>query len=372
MNDNSVRFKTYLHILLGVTITALIAEMVYVIVKLTFQLDGGGEMKTVIINRCLLPSVVNVAICIAEYNILGNPNIKKPHKEISTFSAFILMVLSLSLFHHEHVEVCAAYALVIMSAAVYGKKCYVRLATRISLVASLIHYSIVTAIIINKEKDDYSGNVVFTLMSMLICLFLIITAYVMSELIRKTIEHAGEEIASQINNQMSLEEKSKIDGMTGLYNHTAFYDLLDREIKKADREGTALSIAAIDVDNFKSVNDTYGHSNGDEVLIMLAAILKNVCKDYIVCRYGGEEFSVIFPGLKSDKASDYMEQALEIIREVKFEWCDHAITFSCGVCQFYDIRVTAEDLFMQADRYLYKAKRSGKNRVVSDKTPSGQ
>ena len=369
MKDEQLKFKTYINILVGVSIVVFIAELAYAIADEVFNWDAGTAIAVSLRDECIIPTLVNAAIVAAEYCLLGNPNIKVKYREMFTYLGVIVMVTSLCLFHRSHLELCCAYSIAILASAVYGKKGHVRIATLASLAGMTVVYAAHLLILVNTDEKE-SEDAVFVFVTFIICLTMLLASAVMSTLTRKVIEHASHEMSYQLDNQASLREKTKIDGMTGLYNHSAFYELLSREMKAADREGRPLTIAIADIDNFKSVNDTYGHSNGDEVLITLAGIIKKACEGYLVCRYGGEEFGVIFPGLKTKEAAAYMQKALEQIREVNFEWCDHAITFSCGVSRFYDIRISPEQYFMQADRYLYKAKYTGKNKIVTDLDPA--
>lgn len=369
MKDEQVKFKTYLQILIGLTIAVFVAELAYVIADEAFNWDENTVFFVALRNSCFIPTLINAAIIGVEYTLLGNPNIKLKYREMFTYLGIIVMTASLCMFHIAHLEMCCAFPITVLASAVYGKREHVKIAFMASL-AGIFSVFAVRFIRLLSEEDNESIDVVFVTVTFFICLTMLVASFVVSELIRKTIEHASHEMSYQLDTQANLKEKTRIDGMTGLYNHSAFYELLSREMKAADREGRPLTIAIADIDNFKSVNDTYGHSNGDEVLITLSEIFRKTCDGYLVCRYGGEEFGVIFPGLKTKEAAEYMQKALETIREVNFEWCDHPITFSCGVSRFYDIRISPEQYFMQADRYLYKAKYSGKNKVVTDLDPA--
>ena len=154
------------------------------------------------------------------------------------------------------------------------------------------------------------------------------------------------------------------DPMTSLYNHTAFYDYLDTFVR--NRDDAPLTLAVIDIDDFKKVNDTYGHNNGDEVILNLSKVLQRNCgENNYVCRYGGEEFAVIFPDVKVKDAAKMMNNSLEEFRETKYEWTDKRITFSCGIFQMSSYTMTAEEFFRVADKMLYNAKQNGKNQCIS-------
>lgn len=155
------------------------------------------------------------------------------------------------------------------------------------------------------------------------------------------------------------------DSMTGLYKHAAIKENLSREIARAKRTSTDLCFCMIDIDKFKSVNDTYGHAVGDRVIISLARLLtQNLRIGDIVGRYGGEEFAVILPNCSPQDAFSVMDRL-----RARFAKVAHAAenkiflsSFSCGIASvkdFDDPSVIVE----QADAALYQAKRNGRNRV---------
>ncbi|MBC3875772.1 diguanylate cyclase [Undibacterium flavidum] len=156
------------------------------------------------------------------------------------------------------------------------------------------------------------------------------------------------------------------DGLTGLFNHSAIKEDLIAKMSSASRSVSAVSVAMIDLDNFKLVNDTYGHQIGDQVLRTLSHLLKQrLRKSDVVGRYGGEEFIVIFPNTTAEGAKivlDKVRLAFYQIHHIaeKGEFC---VGFSAGIA---DSRQTTspDDLLSIADAALYRAKHSGKNQIV--------
>ena len=150
------------------------------------------------------------------------------------------------------------------------------------------------------------------------------------------------------------------DPLTGLYNRRCFYDRINYEMEKMKRTKSPLSLALIDIDNFKAINDTYGHLEGDRVLVKLAGIFKTQARsaDTIV-RWGGEEFAMILPETDKNGAMTFAERVRGLVEGS--DW-NCTITISVGittVCQGYD----AEKNMAIADKALYKAKER-KNMVV--------
>jgi diguanylate cyclase (GGDEF)-like protein len=152
------------------------------------------------------------------------------------------------------------------------------------------------------------------------------------------------------------------DGLTGLFNHTSCYEILNLELKKYARHGTVVSLIVIDVDDFKAINDQLGHQAGDRVLKELGAMLKNTTRDAdISCRYGGEEFAVIMPLTNARGAAEIAEKIRMEATQIQAGGC--ALTISLGVASCGEGTTTAHALIEKADRALYQAKKNGKNRV---------
>jgi two-component system cell cycle response regulator len=164
-------------------------------------------------------------------------------------------------------------------------------------------------------------------------------------------------------------ELSRKDGLTDLYNHRFFHQLLDTEISRAERYDRVVSLLMIDIDNFKSYNDTHGHPMGDVILRQLANLLRQSSRscDY-VARYGGEEFAIIAPEAGPDAAGRMAQRIRVAVEEAAFEgeeiMAGGRLTISIGVASFPVQASGKSDLVEKADRALYRAKALGKNRVV--------
>ncbi len=169
--------------------------------------------------------------------------------------------------------------------------------------------------------------------------------------------------------QLELEQKNKVlvelsavDGLTKISNHRTLTEFLKTGIADASRSGKPLSIAILDIDDFKKVNDSRGHVYGDQVLVDVAVIISNSIRESdIAGRYGGEEFMVIFPGADRDSAVMISERIRQAVEGHTFV-SDLKITLSVGVKQYYGEELT--ELIHSADINLYKAKRNGKNQVA--------
>ncbi len=168
-------------------------------------------------------------------------------------------------------------------------------------------------------------------------------------------------------------ERSKIlrnymvrDSLTNLLNHTAFRSVLAQEVNRSKRQNTKLSLAMLDIDHFKMVNDTYGHAVGDSVLKGLSRLLQERLRPYdIVGRYGGDELIALLIDCDLNQSIKIMEEIRIHFSEIEFypdETRSLYLTFSCGISTFPKFQ-SAEDLSDSADQALYCAKAAGRNQI---------
>jgi diguanylate cyclase (GGDEF)-like protein len=161
----------------------------------------------------------------------------------------------------------------------------------------------------------------------------------------------------------SILKLSTVDGLTGLYNRRYFDEQLDKEIHRSLRNGHTFSIVMIDIDNFKKVNDSYGHPLGDEVLKGLSYIIKNHLRSEDVgARYGGEEFIILLPHTDIHGAIIFSERLLESVRAHDFPR-ELKITFSGGIANYPYHTEELGRLVDIADKGLYLSKMRGKDRI---------
>ncbi|EMI53354.1 diguanylate cyclase and metal dependent phosphohydrolase [Rhodopirellula sallentina SM41] len=163
-----------------------------------------------------------------------------------------------------------------------------------------------------------------------------------------------------------LEILATRDALTGCLNRRAFFERMEPMLEQFRREARPLSCFMVDVDHFKSVNDTYGHHTGDEVLRAVSAVLRQMFEEqHIVCRYGGEEFCVMLPGFDLDQAFEQAERTRLAIMNVRLSDPESLrLTASIGVSETRFGAEETQDLINQADECLYVAKRGGRNQSV--------
>lgn len=165
-----------------------------------------------------------------------------------------------------------------------------------------------------------------------------------------------------------LREEAIRDPLTNLYNRRYLHETLASALPRALDKGLKLSLAILDIDRFKEINDVYGHDIGDEVLINFGDfLLENTRSDDVVCRFGGEEFMIIFLNARKDMVVERITHWLKDIttQRMSENAAEIQVRFSCGIVSFPEDGEDMDSLFKKADDCLYQAKATGRNRVIT-------
>jgi diguanylate cyclase (GGDEF)-like protein len=189
------------------------------------------------------------------------------------------------------------------------------------------------------------------------------------ELEQRMISLQRENVDLSVKNRI-LSEVSSRDTLTGLYNRSYVIEKLDSEINRALRHGSPMALLMLDIDHFKSVNDTYGHPIGDQVLQWVGRTLRDSCRVYdIPGRYGGEEFCVVLPQTRLGNTTIVAERMRTRLAESPLRFGENSlnVTASFGIagvdCLPEDGIINPATLIDRADRALYAAKHRGRNRI---------
>jgi diguanylate cyclase (GGDEF)-like protein len=188
----------------------------------------------------------------------------------------------------------------------------------------------------------------------------------------KTLEVFATQAVTALQSARQYEEIKRltfIDALTPAYNHRFFQEALTKEIHRHSRTNREMALAMLDIDNFKRINDTFGHPVGDEILKgIVEELMRNARDTDVVARYGGEEFAIIFPDTPSHSARDAANRMRELVEQRDFELKNIGrtlrITVSIGVAVYPRDGAASADLISRADAALYYAKKHGKNQVA--------
>jgi diguanylate cyclase (GGDEF)-like protein len=167
-------------------------------------------------------------------------------------------------------------------------------------------------------------------------------------------------LKSALANEVML---ARTDSLTGVANQRYFFEMAGMEVYKASRYKHPITLAYLDVDNFKDINDKFGHLEGDKLLKIIAeTIKKNIRVSDMAARLGGDEFAILLPETGGEQAKAVVKKAQESLSEVMRDngW---KITFSIGVITHVDPQITIDDILKLADELMYSVKTSGKNKA---------
>lgn len=173
-------------------------------------------------------------------------------------------------------------------------------------------------------------------------------------------------MATLEESRLDAENLARFDALTGILSRRALLEAFDVEVERATRYGSALSCLMLDLDHFKTINDTYGHQFGDEVLRQIARVIAEHCRtnDHFG-RYGGEEFLIILPETQIDGATRFAERVRSAVAEMSLDRKEEHITLSIGVAEWRKGDDATSKLISQADRALLEAKAAGRNRIIA-------
>jgi diguanylate cyclase (GGDEF)-like protein len=197
---------------------------------------------------------------------------------------------------------------------------------------------------------------------------------------QQTLESLADICATAIQNAQHVErvrQLAYLDGLTGIFNRRFFEMRITEEIERAKRFESNLAVIMIDIDQFKRLNDEFGHLLGDEVLRQVSSIFSDhLRKIDVVCRYGGEEFSVLLPETTSQNALQVADKLRRFVERWEFSGVPRPVTVSAGAATFPEHGSLRDELVKAADAGLYAAKQAGRNCVrlapVSSRAASAQ
>src|ERR1700728_203962 len=184
----------------------------------------------------------------------------------------------------------------------------------------------------------------------------------------QSLESVADICATAIQNAHYVERVKQLaylDGLTGIFNRRFFEMRIMEEIERARRYGTGMAVIMADIDQFKRLNDEFGHVLGDEVLRQVSSLFhQQVRKIDVVCRYGGEEFGILLTQTNAKQAMKIAEKLRKMVESWLFPGVPRTVTVSAGVAAFPDHGTTRDELVRAADNGLYAAKQAGRNRIA--------
>lgn len=306
--------------------------------------------------KVVAPAVINissyfVAVCINKSN---RYDYKKKNTFIIDISLFTAAIISI--FHREFVASFSSFLFPIFLSGIFNDKKSLNKCLFISL------FFLGLNIILAKVQTYTSLE---SIINYIAFSAIIIVAYLLGYISVDFYSLNLFIIQNQAMSNERLRKKIKLDAMTGLYNSDAMFCEIEKSISIYQSNHTPFCLAVIDIDNFKYINDSYGHNKGDAVLKKTAHIMKSICSPSdCVCRFGGDEFAVILNNRNMEKSKEVLDKLCTQLTRTSYAFTEQKITYSVGLAE-YDGKMTQNELFNKADKYMYNAKNNGKNQIYS-------
>lgn len=306
----------------------------------------------------LLPVAANLIILAAGLCLLNYLGKEGKRQSVLNYIPILQMVLICFVLSSVHYAISVAYAIYcfpIFLTTMFEEPLMLPLVTVLCAVGMTV--SRYLGPIIDGSKDpgqlaDYVASVGLLLAANMLCTVLV-----------RFHEEKNGTIRRIRGKQLEIQEQLYVDQKTGLYGSTAFLSRLGEVVEQGNLR-SAPALAVLDIDNFKLINDTYGHAKGDEVILGLARLMQDMCGDkFFPARFGGEEFAIIFTGGHRWEYLMFVERLRTTFSQTQYDFTDRRITLSAGLAYWHP-NWTSEDFFDAADGAMYRSKAYGKNKTT--------
>lgn len=335
--------------------------IVFVVECLFFMINNNkGRIASsdgYILNYIMVPTLIDLVVLGASSYLFRQAKLSiNVRNWVAAFLIYIIMAKT-PFVHYKLLSLALLPAVAIVATSIFANYQMTVTISLLSIVSVIIN-TIRSQTFYKLDLVQHYSNLAFAIILMIaVCIITIVVT-----LHTKALLHS---ISGSYSKQQLLINEMKKDPLTGLYNRRSFEETIEAEIRRVEENEEKAYIAIFDIDHFKNVNDTYGHSNGDVVIKALCKMLKEKSKEYgLAFRYGGEEFVVLFNNIELPKVINVVEDIRTEFRCYYFQFMKKdGITVSCGIAEY----IKGEDpksWFNRADNSLYQAKEAGRNRTV--------
>ncbi len=333
----------------------IVEVSIFVVFRDNGLLSGGVTDFHYIMKYIIIPTVINTLLTIGCHRI-NEMSIKAPIKNYAVLVTFSLLAAVIAFIHYIIASILTIFAIPVFLTILFGQK-------RITSVITILNG--ILLILSSIRSYLYDGSIFFFL-NAAVAYTMLISAYLLSTVLIAYNKANSDYIYASYKTQLSLNEQAKNDSLTGLYNRKTFQSLLKISIEKARNMRSPIALAIIDLDDFKETNDTFGHLEGDQVLLHFTELIKQQCNgDAYISRFGGDEFAVIFTKASKELAYLRLESLRQRCKQVPHSKVRSGeISFSAGISHYIEGDMNETLLFHQADSALYQAKENGKGQTV--------
>lgn len=341
------------YIIVGLVFT--VETMVFIAFRNHGLLDEGFTSFEYIFEYIALPTLIGLVLVTACKKI-NSMSIKAQLKNYAVLITVSLLAAEIALIHDDVGAIHTIFSIPVFLTVLFGQK---KITGAITILNGML-------LVISSIRSWFNNESIYFYLNCAVAYTLLISAYLISKVLIEYNKANNDYIYASYKAQVSLNEQAKNDSLTGLYNQKTFQSLLKGTMEQARDLKSPMSLAIIDLDGFKEINDTFGHLEGDQVLLQFTSLIKQ-CNDgdAFISRYGGDEFAVIFPRASKELAYLRLESLRQRCRQVPRHLVRSGeISFSAGISHYIEGDMNETLLFHQADSALYQAKENGKNQTV--------
>lgn len=344
-------------------IGAILILLSEIVIALFFYRDNFIlDLPEYICLRILIPSGMSFsAILISSIIIKSNKFSEFVKNFVAVGSIFILCSV-VSVFHNYYTLLLVAVIVPFFMCSAFGSKKILNIISIATIPITVVSF------VISYNERFINTDVLYRVTTFLCCIVFIIVSYVCANVLLNILQVQMDYLSFSNKNERDLIERLQLDPLTELNNRTRLKEILAEALKNFTFSNEKYYLVMIDVDRFKSINDTYGHLKGDIVLKRLAHIIKNhLLEGDYGFRFGGEEFLVLLKAKTGEELDSVYEEVRRIGEEFsssEYDFCAGTmITFSAGICSCENIH-ESDDWIKGADEAMYTSKIEGRNRIT--------
>lgn len=270
----------------------------------------------------------------------------------------VLICLVVASTHFYFKGTLCIFCLPLMTTVIFGER------KMTYFIGALCSFALLAALLCRKFSEFALEDDSYILMDAIVAYAVLISAGILCNVLIRFQKEKSDIIQQGYIRQLEMHELLNKDQKTGLYGNNTFMNMLTSAVDSQETVPKPIAVAFIDIDNFKQVNDMYGHLKGDQVILHLAELMKkNETPEHFLARFGGEEFAVIFCGDEVQRAFSFLENLRKEFEIKKYSFGGDGITISIGLA-VREPGWTPEELFDYADAAMYESKSQGKNRTT--------
>ena len=306
----------------------------------------------------LIPTTANIMIIVVGEIVakqIPSNSLSMKYIPILQLSGICMVLASI---HNVFSVTLCFFCFPLFISAIFGDKKMIRNTAALNFLCLTFTLFFRKYMIYKPEKDIYFFAEAMVAYVVLAATFLVCDVLIKFQKENNNIFHQG------YLRQIEMQEQLNKDSKTGLYGQTIFTNTLNQMVETWENTKGTMLLAVIDIDDFKNINDTYGHLKGDQIILNLAEVMKTIfIKNQFISRYGGEEFAIIFPECEMDRAVALLEELRITFEKQEYCFMEDTVTISIGLAKWRK-GWTSDQLFEAADSAMYSSKKNGKNRTM--------